>query len=241
MKIFKDHRVMFAACIVSLILGVLPFLYCLIEYEWSNKSVCFIFLIPCLVQIIISLGLIKLLKSHQVICKILSFIFNFTIIVVVQWFIGSFILAFTATDDDNIKENKIENYEQTLDDFENRFVEHFPQKIPIEAQNVQLDSCRLCAFGSSHLYLKFDINKNYIEDEINRHKYVNVEKDRKWLHECKNDHILYGRDMDLSDFDIYVIGDKEHDNPPEYKFQYHYGIGVNKDKNEILYYYDNPD
>ena len=52
---------------------------------------------------------------------------------------------------------------------------------------------------------------------------------------------FYANDIDFTKYTYYVINDREHEKLPEHHFPYHYGIGVNKDLNRILYYYENPD
>ena len=69
-------------------------------------------------------------------------------------------------------------------------------------------------------------------------KNIKKTKNNEWrkIYDFKksNNNIFYN-------FAFYVINNRNNGNPSGHHFPYHYGIGVNKEHNRILYYYDCPD
>ena len=221
-KIFKrDYSWLFRVCCISLILGILPFVYCLISFEWKYKLFGFIFLLPVLLIFLISAVFVRMYKQASFLNRFLLVVLNSFVIIFIQIFFCFFILILLSTCDVEDKCNQIKYYKLALSKVDQSKTLHFPRSIPI--------------------YLKFDTSRKFIDNELKKYKFINVCKNGK----CKNEKAVayryYSGDIDIQGFTFYVINDRESENLPEHNFPYHYGIGVNYDTNQILYYYENPD
>ncbi len=80
------------------------------------------------------------------------------------------------------------------------------------------------------MYLKFDINKKYIENELKKHSYL-----RTWEYDSSQKYYYNG--INYSDFTFYDVGDSTQGKQLATGLPYYYGIGVNKKQSQILYYY----
>lgn len=213
----------------------------MIYFEPVNKTPGFVFLIPPLVVLIIYAIAIHIFQYFPVLTKILSFLLNVFVILFIQIFIGLIVFYFCWGFDKELKCNQVKNYSEALTMVNPERTKHFPSKIPDNATNVELKTSYISFFGSEDIYLKFNIDKSYIDEELKKYKYVNVYKNGKWQKPKKYDHRFYSGDINIDGFTFYVINDLENENLPGHHFPYHYGIGVNYDKNQIIYYYENPD
>ncbi len=114
-------------------------------------------------------------------------------------------------------------------------VKHFPAKIPEDARNIKVYK-DAGYFGSEKIYLKFITNKQYIQNELSKYDFMEVEKT-----EDKNRNLeflsLSPGDTSLYTYNLYII--KKGCN--ERRRCFSYGIAVNNELNEILYYYSSPD
>ena len=134
----------------------------------------------------------------------------------------------------------ISKYEEVLQDigWQTR-VAHFPQKIPNEAINARMIKQGSAWFGSTEFILIFSASRDFIEKEIKKYKYISIEKPAEYVHDFELLPTNNGQ-INYNNFTFYVIGDKESENTSA-DYRYHRGIGVNDTKDEILYYYVNPD
>lgn len=113
---------------------------------------------------------------------------------------------------------------------------HFPTGIPKNAKNVLMEQNTNNFFGSESFYLQFDIDKEYIEKELEKYNFISKTK----YSEYKNNHMIIWHNLDDS-YIFYLIGDRDTENKGLSSFPYHYGIATNEEKNSVLYYYENPD
>lgn len=239
---FKLHPYLFIANLISIVFGGLQFIYCVFVFDNSeNKLIGFIFLFPIFLMLVISSLVIKFFKLCPWFFKIFSFVFNVAFLFMVQIIMAGFILAFVELGDISITENNIQNYEHTISYKHSTRTAHFPRKIPEQATDVNLEIENCVFFGSERIYLKFKADRAYIDNEIKKYSYVNTMKDGKCSSECKYSYNFYTNKIDLDGLTFYIINDREHEDLPGHHFPYHYGIGVNYDTNEILYYYECPD
>ena len=241
-KIFKqDYPWLFLVCCISLILGIMPFIYCLISFEWKYKLFGFIFLLPVLLIFLISAIFVRGRKQASFVNRFLLVVLNSFVIIFIQIFFCFFILILLSISDVEDKCNQIKYYKLALSKVDQSKTLHFPRSIPKEAKNAELKSSIFSVFGSEDLYLKFEVNRDFIDKELRKYKFVNVCKNGKCKNETAVAYRYYSGNIDIQGFTFYVINDRESENLPEHNFPYHYGIGVNYDTNQILYYYENPD
>lgn len=127
-------------------------------------------------------------------------------------------------------------YEQLLKEIiRQEKIYFFPKKIPSDATEVQLFAYydnveREC------IILKFKINKEYIENELKKHEFIN--SNDKLGAEQNIYHMFTdsGR-ISIKDFTFYVLKDKENESYYPQYFPYFTSIGVDKNLEHIIYYY----
>lgn len=97
---------------------------------------------------------------------------------------------------------------------------------------MQLYQNTISIFGSEYITLKFNIDKSYIENELRKYKFIKIKKITPFNSPATDNYRI-----NLDGFTLYIINDKDTENPKGHEFPYHYGIGVNKEFNQIVYYY----
>jgi len=231
-KLKNEHKFLFSALVISAVLSIASCIYCLI-YLYTDKYYGFIFLIPTLVMLFINYIAIYLYKYIPKLTKFITFILNIFIIVIVQILIGMFLLCLTEFINWDYIHDKPQYYQKVLSDYPKERIAHFPNEIPKEAKNVEMNADIFSFFGGQTIVLKFDIDRQYIENELKKYKFKSKENFYHYVFSAMitGDNIKINKD----DYTLYVIsGDFD-------RFGKNYGIGVNKDFNQIIYYYSNPD
>lgn len=224
-QIKKYNNFILFLFIISFGLALFFFLECFPTPQIKWKLIAFLFFVPFLFIFLTTRS--KFQKGFP------FFACLYVIAAICLQFIASFVLAIVIALSDTVyKEDKPQYYEEVLSTITPRGVTaHFPKKIPENAKNVQMRGSTLSFFGSQTMILKFDADKTYIENELKKHKFKSKEN---------GDHTVFGAltangEINLDDFTFYVIdGELE-------RWGNNYGIGVNKDKTQIAYYYSNPD
>jgi len=235
----EGHSFLTLANFISLFLGLTACLYCLIFFEPEDKITGGLFLIPVILVYFVSLLSFFIYKKFKLFSRIFAFLLNNFIIIVFQILIASFVFASAYEFDLETKSNQVKYYPLALERIsEQDKILHFPAKIPDNAKNVFLDVDTISFFGSESIYLAFDTDKEYIDNELKKHKYIKISN---YSRIQPFDYSFYCNNLDLNGFTFYIINDRKHANPKEHSFPFHYGIGVNYPKNKILYYYENPD
>lgn len=238
-KLKNEHIFLFSSLILSFIISMLFYIISILSVDGKYLDALIYFISPVLVLLIVYLS-VKTSKKYPNLTKIFSFLFNSFIIIVVQIFLGfSVLIAMMFLGTDTYFENP-NDYEKALKSihFQKR-IAHFPRVIPDEAKDIQLYKSSNSWFGSEDLMVKFSINKKYIDDELKKYKFISIEK---WQNSEYNPaRRFYSGNINIDDFTFYIINDKNNEIPNEHSFLYHYGIGVNKDFNKIIYYYTCPD
>ena len=225
----QEHKFLLSALILSFVCAIIPCIYSLfILFEY--KYLGFIFLIPFMITLLINIIAIKIYKYIPKFTNVLTFLLNSFIILIVQILIGLFVLSFFALINEEYMSDKPEFYEEVITNFPEERIAHFPKHIPQNAQNVQLHSGTHYFFGSQEIVLKFDAGKQYIEKELKKYKFKSKETPQHYAFST-----MGGENIKIDDFTLYVI-DGGLD-----RWAKNYGIGVNKEFNQILYYYTNPD
>lgn len=105
------------------------------------------------------------------------------LIIIVQSFMSflAFIIILIFIDD--LEYTNIKDYQKALKKYPQEMIEHYPQKIPSEAQNINFVYEPGGFLGDSSFYLQFDINEEYIKKEEEKYKnkgeeYI-IKKDNK--------------------------------------------------------------
>lgn len=238
-KLKNEHIFLFSSLILSFMISMLFYIICILSVEGTYLDALVYFISPILVLLIGYLS-VKTSIKYPNLTKIFSFLLNFFIIFVVQIFVGLLVLIVMMLFYNDSCFDNPNDYEKALKSihFQKR-IAHFPRVIPAEASDIQLDKSSSNWFGSEDLIVKFSINKKYIDDELKKYKFISVEN---WQNtEYNPARSFYSGNINIDDFTFYVINDKNNEIPNEHSFLYHYGIGVNKDFNKIIYYYTCPD
>ena len=227
-KFFKElktnHKFLFIALILSFILSALPCFF-IIAVFFENKQYGFIFFVPFLIILIINIIAIKIFKHIPKITKFLTFILNSFIIVIIQIFCALFILSFMIIANDEYMRDKPEFYEKVLTYYPEERTTHFPQHIPQNATNVEMDADMRSFQGGQSIYIKFDIDEDYIDKELKKYKFKSKESN--------NNYYICG--LYMKDYILYIIDGKYE------RFGKFSAIGVNKKSNTIIYFYYNED
>ncbi len=236
----KEHKFLSLAVIISFILGLIPCLFCIIGFDYDKLSGLF-FLIPVFAIIIISLIAIKSYKHFPKTTTIITFLLNSFIIICVQIIFGFFVLCLFSMFDSDTPIDNPKYYEKAIKDIsEKQRISHFPRRIPENAKDVELYKSTNSWFGSEAILIKYTIDKNVINKELKKYKYISIELPNNYQH-CFDAMTTDNGRIKIDDFTFYVINDRDHENLAGHHFPYHYGIGVNKNKNQIIYYYTCPD
>ena len=226
----QEHKFLLSALILSFVLAIIPCVYS-IFILFEDKYLGFIFLIPFMITLLINIIAIKIYKYIPKITNVLTFILNSFIIVIIQIFLGLFVLSFFALSNEEYMSDKPEFYEKVLAYYPEEKIAHFPPHIPKDAKNIEMDADMWSFQGGQGLIIKFDTNKNYIEKELKKHKFKSQESPQHYVFSTLTDN---GR-IKIDDFTFFVIdGDLD-------RFGKNYGIAANKNYDTIIYYYSNPD
>lgn len=162
--------------------------------------------------------------------NILLRIIRFLVILFAIFFVFLFILYHLG--EKHIVIKNTHKYEKALSIIkEQGKIIHFPKTIPDSAQKVKL-YCYTSKFNGETLLLQFKTDKTYIEQELKKYKFINTDGKQEQLY-----NFYAGNGIKPDGFIFYVLDNEDN----RYKYVEHFpffnGIGVNKDLNEILYYY----
>ncbi len=227
----KEHKYLYWTIILSFILAILPFLYCLFTFFLKYKLTGWIFLIPFFIILALSLLASYTYKYIPKITKFITFVLNTFIIVIFQMLIGILVLSFLYLHNESYMYDKPKYYEKVLELFLEERVAHFPKKIPAEATNIKMEADINYWFGSDGFALKFDIDEEYIRKELGKYKFKYSSGPNEYVFST----MLEDAYNEFKDVTFYVIDGKLE------RFGKNYGIGVDKDFTKIIYYYSNPD
>lgn len=219
-------------------------IYTLFQFNSSVINLCLYFLIFIfIITNILLLNRNKILKNYKLIEKVLK-IMNILIIAIINLiFVLILFLLICLTkvplNDNSTKEYKnIKYYETELKYINKKRIKHFPTKIPVNSENIKFYSYTNSWFGSQIFCLGFDIDKNYIEQEIRKNNYINIIKPfDKNIKNYSMQVIQNVLNTNLNNYYFYIIGNNTSDKNGHYSMEY--GIAI-KD-NCIIYYYINTD
>ena len=161
-----------------------------------------------------------------VISSIITFIIYCTLILVT-------IIALSSPKVDTNYDKAYNNIKRT------EKITHFPKSIPTSAKNIEVYEYSKKPDNGEVLMLKFKIDKDYINQELKKHEFLNASTKLGTKQEIYNIPQMTKK-FNPENYTYYVLKDDE--NKLFYKkyFPYFSGIGISKNKDEILYYYFNP-
>lgn len=248
-KLFiKEHKILFGLNIISLIWGMLPFLWCFLSFSENNKPWGLLFLIPVIIVFFIDFLVYKAeLKfcKYKLIINIFTIITKLLIIVVIQTVFGLFYFILFAMDDELVAYTSPENYEIAMKSVNKDRTVHFPPFIPVELK----DTVFYKNENGDIVYLRFNASEKYIESELKKHKYIKTEgpfveaekykksNAREYVFDKVYPNVYYYEP--INDYKLYVIGDNTTEKYCHRSCEY--GIAVNDKKNTIIYYASDPD
>lgn len=228
--IIEAHSFLNIANVLSLMLGISSYIYAIHKLEPDNKTSALCFLILPLMVYFISFLSFKLFEMSKILSRFISCIVN-TFLIFMQILILLLFMLYISIIESNAQCYDVNYYPEKLKHMNQQYVLHFPKEIPKEATDI--------AYRSTHsleMYLKFDIDEKYIDNELKKHTYVIISpKEKLSIH----DYPFFLERCDLKDLTFYVIGDFKHATQLEKQNHkpFHYGIAVNKEKSKIVYYY----
>lgn len=177
------------------------------------------------------------MKNLKKIFKILLYIFDFAIILVILSF-GAFLFFLQSGKPRPIQD--INQYKDCLLSIKGKDeLKHFPKTIPDEAKDIDLYCYSAPDIEYEFVLLKFKIDKSYIEKEFKSHSFINPNTPvgtKQKLYHMPSDTVKISSDK----LTYYVLKDKGYSENEDF-FPYYSGIGISEDMNYILYYYFNPD
>jgi len=224
----KQNRYIKFHIIISFVIAILWFLKFALNGSFLHALS---FFIPCLVIIGISVLIYFLDKKHHIAAVIISNLLNIPIILFVQILIPSlfwlyFIFSLTPGTIDDVSE-----YSKALSEIDcKECISHFPTEVPNNATNPILHKNTHHLFGSEVITLRFDANEQYINEELNKHKYTKILSPNNAPYDYSIGTAM--NNPPIEEYKVYVIQQEN-----EYKKAY--GIGIKG--NNILYFYCNPD
>lgn len=165
----------------------------------------------------------------QKIITILSLIFYFLVIGILMFFvIQNFSFGKTY--------RQPKDYQKALNQIhsQNKII-HFPSEIPNDAENIQFYSS-ISENDEEIILLKLKTNNNYINKELSKYKFLNSDTalgtPQKIYHMYTDNNRIK-----IDGLTWYVINDDENRKFYQKYFPYYSGVGINKNLDEILYYY----
>lgn len=238
-----NHKFLLAFFIFNLLLSVITYiLTILIIYDTLELVLISLFPI-ILITLIFFIGT-KTLTKHPKITKIITITLT-TLIVLCQLLSFFFILSLKYTFGNTGENyNELKDYSMAINSIHAQTcIKHFPKKIPPNAKNIKMTKTENTWFGSEYIFLKFDTDKKYINDELKKYKFKYIENGEEIKHDSAK-YVLFSAgipDENKNDFTFFIIHDRESEIPQQNSFPYHYGIIINQNKTTVIYYYINLD
>lgn len=158
------------SAVISLFYTAVLIFFCK-DYVLEHISVLKYCFIPLLFSAIIWFISVYANQKLPKLTKIITNILNITVLVLHSIFMSILtliIIAFSGENDPLY--DKIEDYQKALDSYKYSAVSFFPEKIPENAKNISILRTSGGFHGDSTFYIKFDIDKEYIQNEMNKYK-----------------------------------------------------------------------
>ena len=234
----KEHKFLSYSVILSFILCFPVF----IIYFSSNRDISsFLLLTPFLLILLNNIIAYFTFPKFPKVTKWISTLINTLMLLIITLGIAIILIIIFAIFRPDKDYTDFKQYEEAKKSIYAQYrIQHFPQTLPEDATNIHFYKNHHPWFGSEGILLEFNTNKNFIENELKKYKFINI--DTINADRYRYNYMLAGsQDFNIEGFTFYVINDRDNENPPEHHFPYHYGIGVSPDFTQIIYYYDCPD
>lgn len=229
----KKHKWMIICIIISFVISALQYLYSL-KVSWYGTLTSWLWLfIPAIALLVINFILSITSNKAPKASKIIGILLNFFIIVVVQlFFCGLMTLFFASLEERPVTE--VKDYNHALSSIGiKKQIKHFPQNVPDNAQNVELKKEANNWFGSEEIFLAFDIDDKYIQQELSKYKFVSVEGPYDEINKYYDVYrSLYPNDLEKTGYKVYYINKGD---------PYYAASGIAVKNNRIMYFYNYPD
>ncbi len=118
-------------------------------------------------------------------------------------------------------------------------IKHFPAQIPENATEVAMYGYTDMPYNGEMLLLEFKIDRPYIEKELSKYDFWNKEDEigtKRKIYFMPNPR----EDFNADDYTYYVLKEPENERGYREFFPYYDGIGVDGERNKILYYHIYP-
>lgn len=218
--------------LISILVGIIScwtiLLSCVSKVTIFNVLSSSLFFIPTLLIFVIFFFSNKYTGKYSILLKTLSYI---AICILVYFHIAIFTYTLSFSLGCTVEKNETYNPIRPISEYskfvKNRTIRtaHFPDEIPPNATNVELYR-NYMFHGDVEEYLKFNIDDEYINNELKNYQYTTITTGDKYI-----GHTPHGRVKNKDDI-YYILGDLL-----QWHRGYSYGIVVNRKTHEIIYYY----
>lgn len=123
-------------------------------------------------------------------------------------------------------------YEKALKKFigyDKEGVKHFPKELPQSASKVEFE--KSVHHTGRSFYLKMNVNEQWIKEQINSHKYIEVVLPGNYTFKYR----WLTQKIEKGEFTYYPLYIEESNSYS----QYYYGIAADEDNTQIIYFYVN--
>lgn len=193
---------------IYVIISLLLTLFCLYYYFKISYQDIIIFLfslLPFSISFIIAIIGNYTKQKHPIITKVIANILNLSVILLYSFIILIVVSLETIDNDLSIEYKKLEDYEKALQTYSAEAVEHFPKKIPSNISNAEMYMSPSNFNGDSDFHLKFDTDKDYIQQVKNQYKEKMAIKHSDYTNKRAKSILYYFIHEDTKDWDIITI------------------------------------
>lgn len=232
------HKFLALATILSLLIGmIVPVYRMILDKDFVFYSDTFYYFIPTMIILVLSLIFVLVYKKNPICVKVFSSVINTLLLIVEAFYVFLFCTLISILNSDRTFSDPTE-YVEALNSVNcSSCVAHFPRELPVNAKEIQLYKSQSSWHGGVDMLLKFNIDEIYINNEIKKNKYIKIENLRNSSFFYKSIVAGSGGKVKIDDFTFYVIKDKTFGSSGDIANTYSYGIGVNKDIKQIIYYF----
>lgn len=177
LKFANEHRFLLIALILSFIICVPIFIFLLIVFPIIP---IILFLVPFLLVILISVISSYTYSKFPKLTKVISAFLN-SIIIIASIVALIVTITFIQNPFPDLKEDTVYEHPIQYQDAKNSInaqsrIQHFPDNIPENAKHIRFHKDSNSWFGGEQMILEFDIDKQYIENELKKYKFILVDK-----------------------------------------------------------------
>lgn len=171
-------------------------------------------------------------SAVKILLKILFYLIIFVFLV---FLLLIFYIFSNYAPDEHLDTNDTNEYELCLKSVKNpEDILHFPKRIPENISETKF-YCFSSDYNGEFVFLKFKADKNYINKELKKHKFLNTDENTP-IYNMPSETV----GIKNTDLIYHIIDNKDNREVyPEY-FPYFTGIGTDKNNECIFYYYINP-